>query len=287
MFAALSTAGLPDKGYVHVVREDPKNPSLLYAGTELGLYASWDGGRGWSRLHGKNLPTVAVHDILVHPRENDLILATHGRALFILDDATPVQTIASADLEKPAHLFPIRAGVRFAQKMTRYGLGDKPFKGPNPAYGALVTYLLKEKPGKDVTFALEVTDEKGTLIRTIKKAPAEAGWNRAAWDLSHDPARVVNMSLITYSTLPAVVSGRSAIPLIDRCMPSAHWVMRRCTVSAPPVGELGDEGWSVPGWFGLTTGITGPLGLPGSGGGVLPPPWPASPSRRSRSSGRP
>jgi photosystem II stability/assembly factor-like uncharacterized protein len=189
-FSALSTTGLPDKGYVHVVREDPKNSSLLYAGTELGLYASWDGGRSWSRLHGKNLPPVAVHDILVHPRENDLILATHGRALFILDDATPVQTIASADLAKPAHLFPVRAGVRFAQKMTRYGLGDEPFKGPNPAYGALVTYHLKEKPGKDVTLALEVTDEKGTLIRTIKKAPAEAGWNRAAWDLSHDPARL-------------------------------------------------------------------------------------------------
>ena len=85
---ALATAGLPDSAYVHVVKEDPKVPSLLYAGTELGLYASYDTGKTWSSLHGKNLPTVAVHDILVHPRENDLILATHGRALWILDDAT-------------------------------------------------------------------------------------------------------------------------------------------------------------------------------------------------------
>ena len=188
-FAALATTGLPERAYVHVVREDPKNPSLLYAGTELGLYASFDGGKSWSRLHGKNLPTVAVHDILVHPRENDLILATHGRALWILDDATPVQTARSLDLAKPAHLFPVREAVRHSLKMTRYGIGDLPFKGANPPYGALVAYHLKEKPAKDKTFALEVLNAQGEVIRKLKKAPAEAGFNRAAWDLALDPPR--------------------------------------------------------------------------------------------------
>jgi photosystem II stability/assembly factor-like uncharacterized protein len=189
-FTALSTAGLPEKAYIHVVREDPKNPSLLYVGTELGLYASWDGGARFSRLHGKNLPPVAVHDIIVHPRDNDLILATHGRGLLILDDAGPVQQVATADLAKPVHLFPVRAGTRFATKMTRYGIGDTPFKGANPPYGALITYHLKEKPAKDVKLRLEVLDEKGQVIRKIeKKVPAEAGWNRAAWDLSYDPPR--------------------------------------------------------------------------------------------------
>ena len=190
-FTALSAAGLPEKAYVHVVREDPKTPSLLYVGTELGLYASWDGGARFARLHGKNLSPVAVHDVLVHPRDNDLILATHGRGLFILDDATPVQQAGTADLEKPVHLFPVRAGVRFTTKMTRYGIGDTPFKGANPPYGALITYHLKEKPAKDAKLRLEVLDEKGLVVRTIdKKVPAEAGWNRAAWDLSYDPPRL-------------------------------------------------------------------------------------------------
>ncbi len=75
------------------MREDPKNPRLLYAGTELGLFVSYNGGGNWTRLGLKNLPHVAVHDIIVHPRENDLILATHGRSMWVLDDATPVQQL--------------------------------------------------------------------------------------------------------------------------------------------------------------------------------------------------
>ena len=79
---------------MQVVREDPNNPNLLYAGTELGLFASYTGGKDWIRLNLKNLPHVAVHDIKIHPRENDLILATHGRSLWILDDATPIQQMS-------------------------------------------------------------------------------------------------------------------------------------------------------------------------------------------------
>ncbi|HEX8186054.1 MAG TPA: hypothetical protein VF747_14925, partial [Blastocatellia bacterium] len=79
---------LPGKAYVHIVREDPKNPNLIYAGTELGLFGSYNGGKNWVSLGLKNLPAVAVHDILIHPRDNDLILATHGRSLWVFDDAT-------------------------------------------------------------------------------------------------------------------------------------------------------------------------------------------------------
>ena len=86
-------------------------------------------------------------------------------------------------------LFPVRDGIRHSRKMTRYGVADWPFKGQNPAYGALVTYYLKEKPGKDTKVALEVLDAKGTVIRTVKKPPAEAGLNRAAWDLAYDLPR--------------------------------------------------------------------------------------------------
>ena len=75
------SGNLPPKAYVWVIREDPKNPNLLYAGTELGLYASWTGGESWTPLHFKNLPNVEIHDMLLHPQTNDVVLATHGRSI--------------------------------------------------------------------------------------------------------------------------------------------------------------------------------------------------------------
>ncbi len=152
--------GLPDKAYVWVLREDPRNPAILYAGTELGLYATWDSGRSWEKLHLKNLPTVSVHDLLIHPRDNDLVVGTHGRGLFILDDATPIQRLHDT-AGKSAHLFPIRRAVRFQVKPTRYGLGDKIHLGPNPPYGALVSYFLKEEVPEDKELKLEIWTPKG------------------------------------------------------------------------------------------------------------------------------
>jgi photosystem II stability/assembly factor-like uncharacterized protein len=144
----LATKGIPDDAWVWVVREDPRNPQLLYAGTELGLYASWDGGGAWQRLHLGNLPTVAVHDVLVHPRTDDLILGTHGRALWIFDDATPLQRYGDAQKAlaagDPAYLFDVRPALRFPTRFTRYGLGDKELRAPNPPSGALITYDLAE-----------------------------------------------------------------------------------------------------------------------------------------------
>ncbi|MDH7513180.1 MAG: hypothetical protein QHH14_09570 [Clostridiales bacterium] len=183
------SGNLPDKAYVWVVREDPKNPNLIYAGTELGFYASYSAGKDWVKLHLKNLPTVAVHDILVHPRENDLILGTHGRGIWILDDATPVQQSLTAIAAEDAYLFDVRPAFRFAMKPTRYGIGDKVFQGPNPPYGALITYYLMDKPAKDTAVRLEILDSERKVIRTIAKFPLEAGINRVAWDLRSEPPR--------------------------------------------------------------------------------------------------
>jgi hypothetical protein len=205
-------AGLPPQGFVWVVRQDPRNPKLVWAGTELGLYASHDEGRTWRRTHLKNFPTVAVHDVLVHPRENDLILGTHGRALWVFDDATPLQ---QWDPGSPltAQLFDVRPALRFPVRFTRYGLGDKEFRGPNPPAGALLTYALPEKMGgedekhgaaagqqgaaKDAADAsqgkkkpervkLEILDSTGRVVRTIRKPGLEKGLNRVAWDLRYD-----------------------------------------------------------------------------------------------------
>jgi photosystem II stability/assembly factor-like uncharacterized protein len=183
---------LPAKAYVQVVREDPRNPNLLYAGTELGLYASYDGGREWLALNLKNLPNVSVHDILVQPRENDLILATHGRGIWILDDATPVQQLTPAVLASNAQLFPVRAGLRFTTRFTRYGIGEKLFTGPNPPYGALITYFLKTKPDDKTTFKVQILDEAGKLVQELEKPDKEKGLNRVSWNLRYGGAEVRN-----------------------------------------------------------------------------------------------
>jgi photosystem II stability/assembly factor-like uncharacterized protein len=181
---------LPDKAYVWVVREDLENPNLIFAGTELGLFASFSGGTDWVKLHLKNLPPVAVHDILIHLRDNDLVLGTHGRSLWVLDDITPLQQLNAAVLDQPLYLFNIRPAIRFSQKFTRYGIGDAQFLGPNPPYGALITYYLKDKPPGETPLKIEILDGSGKAVRALTRIPAEAGLNRIAWDLRTDGPRL-------------------------------------------------------------------------------------------------
>jgi photosystem II stability/assembly factor-like uncharacterized protein len=183
------TGNLPNGAYVHVVREDPKVANLLYAGTELGIFASYTGGTTWQRIHFKNFPVVAVHDILVHPVMNDLLVGTHGRAFWVFDDASPIQQMTAAVRAKATHLFTPMPAYRYAMKPTRYGEGDKAFHGANPQYGALLTYYLKEKLDSSAAMKLEILDASGSVVREIKRPPRNAGLNRVAWDLTHDPAR--------------------------------------------------------------------------------------------------
>ena len=202
----ISTRGLPEDGWIWVLKQDPVNDDLLYVGTDVGLYASWDAGESWQRLHLGNLPTVSVHDILIHPTENDLILGTHGRGIFIFDDATPIQRWKEVG-DAAVHLFPTTPGLRFARTFTRYGLGDREFRGPNPPYGAAITYYLAEPvegdqddvsaDGEDggeelegeSPLRLEIVDARGEVIRQIEELPTEAGVHRVHWDLTGEPPR--------------------------------------------------------------------------------------------------
>lgn len=175
---------LPAKGYVHVVREDPKNRNLLYAGTELGVFASWDGGGRWVSIR-QNLPPVAVNDMQIHPRENDLIIATHSRGIFVLDDLTPLQRLGEA-MKSETFAFDIRPPTRYQVWNKDADLGGKTYIGQNPPYGAVISYYLKSESKQDVTIA--IADRSGKVIREIGNAPKEAGVNRAVWDLRYDPA---------------------------------------------------------------------------------------------------
>ena len=170
---------LPAKGYVHVVREDRKNKNLLYAGTELGVFASWDGGQKWAAIRN-NLPPVAVRDIQQHPRDNDLIIATHSRGLFILDDVTALQRLGDAT-KTDAFAFESRGGIRYHMWNKDTNLGDQEPKGQNPPYGAFVDYYLAADAKDPVT--LTIADRGGKLVREITNAPGKAGVNRAVWDL--------------------------------------------------------------------------------------------------------
>ncbi|MBV8207676.1 MAG: hypothetical protein JO041_12850, partial [Acidobacteria bacterium] len=176
-------SNLPEKDYVWAIRQDPRNPNLLYAGTELGLFASFNGGGEWMKLRLGNLPPVAVRDVKVHPRDNDLLVATHGRSLQIFDDATALQEITPEALAEDAHLFGMRPALRVSTRGSHPGMGDGSYLGPNPPYGALITYYLKQKLEPSADAKMEIVDSGGAVIREIKNFPRDAGLNRVAWDL--------------------------------------------------------------------------------------------------------
>jgi len=175
---------LPAWGNIQVVREDPKNKDLLYVGTEFGLYISLDGGKQWQRFMN-NLPTSRVDDILVHPRDNDLIIATHGRSIWIADDITPLQQIATTATQD-AVLFDIRPAIAYLQDRQRGQQtgGQKAFVGENPPRGATISYYLKSAASGDVK--ITIADATGRTIRTID-GTKEQGINRVNWNLAPQP----------------------------------------------------------------------------------------------------
>jgi photosystem II stability/assembly factor-like uncharacterized protein len=171
-------ANLPAGGPVKVVREDPATPDVLYAGTEFGLWLSLDRGRSWHAI-GK-LPTVAVDDILLTPA-HDLVVATHGRSLYVLDDVQPLASLTRAVLASDGQLFPIRPVDAYAPlEGFRQWAGSADYRGENPPAGALLTYYLKTLGDAPVTFA--VATESGRPIANLT-GPATPGVNRIVWDL--------------------------------------------------------------------------------------------------------
>ncbi len=214
--------GLPDGWSVNVIVEHHDAPNLLFLGNETGVFVSVDGGELWVQLKN-NLPTVPVDDILVHPRENDLIVGTHGRSLWILADVTPLEQLSESEemLAEAGRVFPSRS-IMWAER------GDWPFPGatysaPNPPRGARIRYYVRDSQGggdadgsggeadgsggaagngaetgegsapsaedggadADPEFALTVTDAAGEHVRTLD-APGEPGINEVIWDWRHD-----------------------------------------------------------------------------------------------------
>ena len=175
--------GLSDDvaGTVHVIREHFRNPKMLFLGTERGLFLSYDQGAHWNRLK-LNLPTVPVDDIAIHPRENDLVLATHGRSIWILDDLGPLEQLTDAIPSEELHVFDTRPATEWRLANRSGVTGHKAFFGPNPPNGALITYYLKSKPAEKEKVKITVTNKDGKVIRDID-GTGDVGTNRVTWDL--------------------------------------------------------------------------------------------------------
>jgi hypothetical protein len=192
--------GMEESGYLHTVREDPEKEGLLYAGTERGVVFSRDSGESWTALK-LNLPTVAVHEIRV--KDDDLVLGTHGRSVWILDDLTPIREMSAEIEASAAHLFSLRPSRRF-----RYHGGPRDiYGGENPEAGASIHYYLKEEPKDPI--ALRILRPDGTEVRSYSSEevepedpedapdgysrkptaiPKKKGVNRFVWDFRYQGA---------------------------------------------------------------------------------------------------
>ena len=193
------TTGIPDGSYVHAVREDPKRKGLLYAGTETGVFVSFDDGAHWQRLQ-LNLPTSPIHDLVV--KDDDLVVATHGRSFWLLDDVTPVRQVNAQSQQADVILYQPQTALRLhypEEFDKRQPVGD------NPPPGAIIDYYFKTAPKEEVS--LDILDTSGKVVRhlsskekkegeqppewpdrveRVKTIPANEGMNRFAWDLRYD-----------------------------------------------------------------------------------------------------
>ena len=179
----------PEAGTVHVIREDPANPNLLFAGTEFGLFVTFNRGQNWERMKN-GLPTVPVFDLQIHPRDHDLILATHGRSIWIMDNITALEEMAGNDrvLTTDLHLFTPKPGIEWKMANYRGFLGTGLFFAANPPAGVVLDYFAKTAGPVRVT----VKDKAGNDIRQLTGRAEAGAVNRIAWDMRSDaPIRPV------------------------------------------------------------------------------------------------
>lgn len=215
---------LPERGSLYAIAEDHVNPNLLFVGTEFGFFFTVDGGAKWIQMKG-GLPTIAVRDIAIQKRENDLVLATFGRGFYVLDDYTPLRQVSSKALEESSILFPVKDALMFIRSNAIFSgfQGGSFYTAPNPPYGAVFTYYLKEVPktlrqkrqeaereaerkkqpfryptkeelraeAEEEAPALlfTVTDSEGKIVRRIS-APASQGVQRVVWDFRYSPPSI-------------------------------------------------------------------------------------------------
>jgi len=245
-----SIAGdLPARGWVWSIVQDHVKKDLLFAGTEYGIYTSVDGGAHWVKLTG-GVPTIAFRDLEIQERESDLVGASFGRSFYVLDDYSPLRSVSETALAQDALLFPVKPALMYIPQ-TPIGssgkgmFGETYFTAPNPPFGAVFTYYLKDglksaadarrerekaalKDGKPVTFpgwdalraeateekpeiVLTVTDRAGQVVRRIG-GPVSAGLQRVAWDLRYPPVDPTTLDTAPREEWEGVPQGPLVVP---------------------------------------------------------------------------
>ncbi len=176
------------RGYAHVIREDTVDPDLLFLGTELGLWISVDRGAHWAQFKGGHIPAVAVRDLVIQPRDNDLILATHGRGIWIVDDITPLRHLTPELASQEAAFVAARPVQQRIEAQGGWPSGAAAFAGDNPASGAVITYYQRRRHlfGK---LKLEVVDSEGKVVGELP-ASTRRGLNRVVWPMHLQPPHV-------------------------------------------------------------------------------------------------
>jgi hypothetical protein len=169
------------RGYAHVIKEDTVSPNLLFLGTEFGLWISLDGGKHWAQYKGHDFPTVAVRDIVVQPRESDLVVATHGRGIWIVDDISPLRKLTPEVIAQEAVFLQAKPAQQRLQANGGWAEGSAVFTGPNPPDAALITYYQSKRHifGK---MKLEILDSQGKLVDTLPPN-SRRGISRVEWPM--------------------------------------------------------------------------------------------------------
>jgi photosystem II stability/assembly factor-like uncharacterized protein len=203
----------PVRGYAHVVKEDLVSRDLLFVGTEFGLWVSLDGGRQWTQYKGGDLPSVAVRDLAIHPRDHDLVIATHGRGIWIVDDITPLRALAPETLSKDAVFIQAKPSVQRIPASGGWSNGDAVFVGPNPPDEALITYYQKKRHIFG-DLKIEVFDGQGKLLGTIPTSKRR-GLSRATWPMRLKPPKVPTAASAAFSAAygPRVLPGTYTVKM--------------------------------------------------------------------------
>lgn len=187
-WTAVIAADSAVRGYAHIIKEDPVTRNLLYLGTEFGLWISLDSGKHWAQYKGHEFPNVAVRDLIVHPRESDLVLATHGRGIWIVDDITPLRKLTPDVMAQEAAFISAKPVQQRLPANGGWAEGSAVYTGPNPPDAALITYYQKKRHifGK---MKLEIFDSQGKLVDTLPPN-SRRGISRVEWPMRLKAPRV-------------------------------------------------------------------------------------------------
>jgi len=268
------TGNLPQRGSLYAIAEDHIDPDLLFVGTEFGAFFSVDGGSKWIQLKG-GLPTIAVRDIAIQPTENDLILATFGRGIYVLDDYSPLRRINSAAVEQGSILFPIKDALMYVRSNTSFAgsLGSSFYAASNPPYGAAFYYYLKDVPKtlkrkrQDAEKEAEkkkqafhyptieelraeaeeeapvliftISDSEGNIVRRLS-VPASSGVQRAVWDF-----RYTQPSIAAPRTQAGDGEGFNFGPQGTLVMPGKYTVTMALRVNGATTSLPGSQAFNV------------------------------------------